>query len=415
MKIPALLFAAALGWTLSIQAKEASAPSSLGSADFRPTPEQPFGWRGDGSGRFPGATPVTEWSLTKNVRWSAVVGRSYSSPIVVDRLVLLTSEPNLLLCLDRADGREKWRLQTTPADLADGPARAEAAEYKPKDTGMAAATPVTDGTTVYVVFANGIVRAVDLAGKPKWTAFVDAKQNTAYGRSSSPILTAGKLIVHMTNLYAFDPASGKLLWVNSEARCAYGTPAGLRLGSVDLIVTPAGDVVRADDGKTVNSQIGASSNSSPVVQDGLVHFGEKDVRAIRLGAEFKDESVWNGEITGEVFGSPLLHDGLMFTVSGKGELIAFDARKKGSADPVIDARALFGEPGAEPIAYASLTLAGRHLFLNSNQGEIVVLEATREARLVAKNKLQDGSGASPVFSGADLFLRDGEKLFCIGR
>jgi hypothetical protein len=179
-------------------------------------------------------------------------------------------------------------------------------------------------------------------------------------------------------------------------------------------VTPSGDVVRADDGKTVNSQIGNAANASPLSQDGLVYYGEKDVRAIRLGAEFKDESVWNGEIPVEVFGSPLLHDGVLFTVASKGELFAFDAGKKGSAEPVIGARELFGEPGAQPLAYASLALAGKYLFLNSTQGEIIVLEATREAKVVARNTLGDGSGASPVFAGRDLFLRDGDKLFCIG-
>jgi outer membrane protein assembly factor BamB len=403
-----------LAGALAIQARDAGPPVPLGSPEFRPTPERPFGWRGDGTGRFPGATPVTEWSLTKNVRWSAVVGKSYSSPVVTDKLVLVTSEPDLLLCLDRAAGKELWRAKVTPADLSDAQARAAALEYKAKDTGMAAATPVTDGKSVYVVFANGIVRALDLGGKAKWTAFIDAKQNTAYGRSASPILTAGRLVVHMTNLYAFDPATGKQLWENTEARCAYGTPLGLRLGGADLVVTPAGDVFRADDGKNVNSQIGNSSNSSPVTQDGMIYFGEKDVRAIRLGAEFKDESVWNSEIAGEVFGSPLLHDGLMFTATGKGELFAFDTRKKGAAEPVIDARALFGEPGAEPVAYSSLTLAGKFLFLASNQGEVVVLEATREAKPVGKNRLKDGSGSAPVFSGKDMFLRDGDSLYCIG-
>lgn len=34
----------------------------LGSPDFYPSPERPVGWRGDGSGRFPGATPPTTWS-----------------------------------------------------------------------------------------------------------------------------------------------------------------------------------------------------------------------------------------------------------------------------------------------------------------------------------------------------------------
>jgi len=32
-----------------------------GSPDFRPTPEQPVGWRGDGSGRYPAANPPLHW------------------------------------------------------------------------------------------------------------------------------------------------------------------------------------------------------------------------------------------------------------------------------------------------------------------------------------------------------------------
>lgn len=34
----------------------------IGSPDFRPSPERPIGWRGDGSGRYPGATPPIRWS-----------------------------------------------------------------------------------------------------------------------------------------------------------------------------------------------------------------------------------------------------------------------------------------------------------------------------------------------------------------
>src|SRR4029077_1165620 len=83
----------------------ASDSAPLGSPDFRPSPEHPFGFRGDGSGCFPGATPTTEWSPKKNIRWSTAVGRSYSSPILTDKCVLVMSEPNLLLCLDRANGQ----------------------------------------------------------------------------------------------------------------------------------------------------------------------------------------------------------------------------------------------------------------------------------------------------------------------
>jgi outer membrane protein assembly factor BamB len=406
---------AVLVGTLSLQAKDAAIPAPLGSPDFRPSPDHPFGWRGDGSGRYPGATPVLEWSLSKNVRWSAVVGKSYASPIVVDAVVLVLSEPNLLVAVDRATGKEKWKKEIVAAELPDSAARSTAEEYKAKDTGFTAATPVTDGSRIYLILANGIVQAVDLSGKTAWTSFIDARQNTAYGRSSSPILADGKLIVHMTNLYAFDPASGKQLWMNAEARCQYGTPATLRLNQATLIVTPAGDVLSAADGKNLNSQIGNTSNVSPLVQDGLIYFAEKDVRAIRLGADYKDESVWNGEINSEVFGSPVLAGGLLFTATGKGELVVFDAGKKGSVEPLVEARPLFGEEGgAQPVAYSSFAMAGKHLFLNSLTGDIVVLEATREAKQVARNRLKEGSGSAPVFSGRDLFLRDGDRLYCIG-
>ncbi|MCY3018146.1 MAG: PQQ-like beta-propeller repeat protein [Planctomycetota bacterium] len=400
-------------------AADPSAPGLLGAPGFEPSPQQPFGWRGDGSGRFPGATPPLEWSLKKNVRWSTVVGRSYSSPIVTAKLVFVTSEPNLLVCLDRADGKVIWKVEMKPTDVADEKGRKMAAGYEvaPAGAGMTAATPLTDGKNVYAVFANGIVRAVGLDGEPQWTTFIDAEQNTGYGRSSSPILAAGKLIVHMTNLYAFDPATGKQLWVNAKTKSRYGTPTGFTLGANNLIVTPAGDVVRVDDGTSVAASIGNTLHSSPVAADGVVYFCEKDVSAVRLAAAFKDEELWSGEIEGELFGSPLLHDGVLFTANAQGELIAFNTAAKGSTDPLIAPRSLLGEvkdKTGKPIAYASLALAGKHLFLNTTIGDIIVLEATREAKPVARNSLRDGTGSAPVFSGKEMFLRDGDKLFCIG-
>ena len=400
--------------TFAVAAFAAETGPALGAPDFRPTPEHAFGFRGDGSGRFPSAPPPTEWSLIKNVRWSAVVGRSFSSPIVTDKFVYLTSEPNLLFCLNRADGKVAWKLEVTPALLSDEKSRAAAAEYKAKESGMTAATPLLDGETLYSVYANGIILAVDLNGKPKWTAYIDAEQTTAYGRSASPIIYTGKLIVHMTNLYAFDPATGKQVWVNNEAKTTYGSPGGTKIAGTELIVTSGGDIVRAGDGKGLNSGLGPSFHTTPGIQDGIIYFGDHEITAIKLNDKFKEEEQWNGDVTGDVFGSPLLHDGLLYTVSALGELCAFDLKGKGSAKPVIEGRMLFGDPTGSPVAYASLTLGGKHLFINSLRGETVVLEATREAKEVGRNSLKEGSGASPVFFGKDLFLRDGDKLYCIG-
>jgi outer membrane protein assembly factor BamB len=388
----------------------------LGSAGFAPSPERPFGWRGDGSGRFVGATPPTVWSETKNVRWSTRVGPGYASPILTEKQIFVTSEPNLLICLDRGSGKVVWQIEIKPDSLADAMSRKAAAEYEPPrdGAGMMAATPLTDGKTVYAVVANGIFCATDLEGKRKWTAFIDADQNTGYGRSSSPLLVAGKLIVHVTNLYAFDPTTGKQLWVNTEAASKYGTPTSLRAGEADLIVTPEGDAVRASDGKIVDSTVGKAIHTSPVAVAGVVYFGEAAVNGSRFDARGKAKELWSGDIRDEVFGSPLVHDGLLFTATGKGELLAFAAQGMGEQPAIIKKRQLLGRSEAKvPRVYASITLAGKHLYLDSNRGEIVVLEATRDATLVARNRLASGAGSSPIFSGKDMFLRDGDRLFCI--
>jgi outer membrane protein assembly factor BamB len=310
-----------------------------------------------------------------------------------------------------------WKAEIKPSDLTDEKSRKAAGKYDaPKDgSGLSAATPLTDGKNIYVVLANGIICAINLDGKRKWTVGIDADPTTGYGRSSSPILVAGKLIVHMSNLYALDPSTGRQLWVNTEAKSSYGTPDLLRIGDVDLIVTPNGDVVRAADGKSVASEIGRATHSSPVqCGEGVVCFGNGETHALRLNAAFKEEEVWNGTVGGDVFGSPLLHDDMLFITTGAGELFAFNASGKGEQEPLFEGRKLFeNENMGGPTAYASLTLAGGYLFFNSNKGETVVLEATRAARFVARNKLPGGTGSSPVFSGTDMFLRDGDRLFCI--
>ena len=65
----------------------------------------PVGWRNDGTGRFPSATPPSEWSSDKNVLWKASLpGSSYASPIVVGEFLFVASDPAELLCVRRADG-----------------------------------------------------------------------------------------------------------------------------------------------------------------------------------------------------------------------------------------------------------------------------------------------------------------------
>ena len=95
-----------------------SADARLGSPDCRPTPERPIGWRGDGTGRYPGATPPLAWSRTRaadggwqttGIVWAARLPHaSVASPIVVGDRIFVTSEVNDLACLDKRTGRVLW-------------------------------------------------------------------------------------------------------------------------------------------------------------------------------------------------------------------------------------------------------------------------------------------------------------------
>src|SRR5687768_15872880 len=68
------------------------------------------GWRGDGSGRYPEASPPTTWSKTENVAWKVRLPKnSHTSLIVVDDLLFTMAEPAELLCLKASTGEIAWR------------------------------------------------------------------------------------------------------------------------------------------------------------------------------------------------------------------------------------------------------------------------------------------------------------------
>lgn len=121
MTVAARCAVAALVVVASVRLVAADTPP-LGSPQFRPTPDQPVGWRGDGSGRYPGATPPTTWErkrtadgyATKNILWAAPLPNTgVSTPIVVGDRIFVTCEPSDLLCLDKATGRVLW-VRSTP-------------------------------------------------------------------------------------------------------------------------------------------------------------------------------------------------------------------------------------------------------------------------------------------------------------
>jgi RNA polymerase sigma factor (sigma-70 family) len=97
----------------------ADAKAPLGAVSHLPTPEHPYGWRGDGTGRFPAANPPITWNRTRNgggyetkgIVWATPLpnaGKGASSPVIVGDRIFLTTDPADITCLDKKTGRILW-------------------------------------------------------------------------------------------------------------------------------------------------------------------------------------------------------------------------------------------------------------------------------------------------------------------
>ena len=383
------------------------------AADHGLPPARPVGWRGDGSGKFLSANPVTGWKPGKNVLWKSAVGPGHSSPIVVGRRLLITSEPDLLVCLDVETGRELWRKAHKLAAVSD-----EAAEKGARHSsqyGDANPTAVSDGKCVWIFLGTGLVACHDLEGRSRWMNWYDLRQTTSYGRTASPLLVADRLLVHFGPLVCLDPATGKVLWRNDDARASYGTPAVTRVGEVDVVVTPKGHIVRVSDGETLAADLGNCMYTSPLVQNRVVYFLDGDMSAVLLPKKAENRTeckeLWSGELTGKFFASPLVHRGRVYTVDKAGRYYVIDVS---TGKVILDKKLEFtqGKNGAS--VYPSLCLSGRNIFISNDAGETIILKPGDQGLVVGSGSLPGGSGGTPTFSGRWMLARGGKFLYCLG-
>jgi len=378
----------------------------------------PVGWRNDGSGRYPGATPPLEWSETRNVLWKTKIGpNKYSSPIVVGGKVFVVADPDLLVCVDAADGTILWKASNGVADL---PGNVEAIKRPLGDAGNTTPTPVSDGRLVTAVFGNGIVSCYDLKGDRQWIQQFPMKPATEYGRAASPLLAGGKLLVMLSCLIALEPATGRELWRNKDVPELYGTPVAATFGGTEVVATPSGHVVRVEDGKVLASGLGGLNFASPIIADGTVYGIQAGAGAQRLSVAEPDrweaKQAWEQELDGTFYASALCDQGLIYAVSNLNLFYILDAKD----GKILVSQDLNGPeragaaPSVAPNLYPSLALAGGRIYVLNDQGDAVVVEAGRQYKELKRNHLGVGHGGAPAFEGKRLYLRSGPDLYCLG-
>jgi outer membrane protein assembly factor BamB len=274
--------------------------------------------------------------------------------------------------------------------------------------GNTTSTPVTDGRFVWASFANGIVSSHSVDGSRNWMHFIE-KPNPRH--TSSPVLSGDLLIVHFKQLTALDAATGQIRWqVATPPR--NGTPVLARVAENEWIITPAGSVVRVKDGHLVAEKLFDLAYCSPIVQDDIVYAVERGTtKAIQLAEPESNEVaakvLW--EIRGaedDRLASPLIHDGLLYSIGGKGIFEVVDAK---TGERVYRKRLDFGNGRPDP----SVAKAGDVLFVSNNLGSTLLLKTGRNFELVSRNELE-GFSSSPFFEAGRLYIRAPKHLYCLG-
>ncbi len=367
-----------------------------------------------------------EWSEEHNVAWKrALPGRGFSSPVVLDGQIWLTTafedEPSLhALALDEESGAVIHDIEVfRPASWQDSHL----------ENSYASPTPVIEAGRVYVHFGTYGTAALDTAdGKVIWRNDSLHIEHEV-GPGSSPILFENLLVVHFDGtdqqfVAALDKATGAVVWKaprffesdeKGPHRKAFATPIVVHHLGRPQLVSPGADQVSGLDPRT-GEEIwrvryeGYSVVPQPVAGLGRVFVDTGYIKphllAIRLGGRgdvTESHVEWNYHWQVPANPSPLMVGDRIFMVSDWGIASWLDARRGED----LWRQRLGGRYWASPL-YAH----GR-VYLFAADGESLVLAAADEYRQLAVNRLEAEIRATPAISGRAFFVRSATHLYRI--
>ena len=443
--IGGFLFILSLGLSEGLPKRIAEAERLLGAAetadatDSHPTDQAPAvdaaapqellqNWprfRGpDGGGVSPLTNVPASWDpkTGAGIAWKVPVPtRGFGSPIVWGSQVFLSggdARQREVVCLDGKSGQVLWR---KPVVNVPG-APAQPAEV-PESTGYAAPTMATDGRRVYVMFANGDCAAFNLDGRLAWSKNFGALKNP-YGSATSLATWRDRLIVqldqgdpedNLSKLYALDGRTGQALWQRPrKVGASWATPLVIEAAGKAQVITLAVPHViaySAIDGAELWRLEGLNGEitPSPVFAKGLliVASPSEKLMAIRpdgQGDVTKTHVAWAFEDNVPDVTSPLSNGELVFMITTSGMLTCLDAK---------DGKKLW-DHDYETEFHASPSLAANRLYLFSQKGTAVVVEAAREFKELFRTEMGDGFHASPAFAADRIFLRGLTNAWCLG-
>jgi outer membrane protein assembly factor BamB len=365
-----------------------------------------------------------------------------NSPVVWDDRVFLSGgDDNKLqvFCFDAVSGRLLWTGDVTRAPLKSDEEPFEVME----GTGFASPTVVTDGRRVYAIFATGDIGGFDFNGKRIWTRSLGIP-DSSYGYASSLTMYRNLTLIQydqggpedgMSKMIALDGFTGQTVWETKRpVPNSWSSPIINKIGDEVQLLT-CGDpwVIAYDPAKGTElwraKCLYGDIAPSLIYANGLVFGIEPYSKLVAIrpdgqGDVTETHIAWSIEEGTPDICSPVSNGELIFLLTTEGLLSCYkvadgkrlweqDLRENFWASP-----SLVLAPAPAPVlrqedAEASRGSGGDKLYLLTEEGVMLIVQAGPEYKELARCELGEECRASPAFADGCIYIRGLENLYCI--
>ncbi len=393
-------------------------------------------WRGPNNNGVAESDAPLKFSDTENVKWRIPIpGKGNSTPVISDGTIYLTTAREtgtdaetgalvkhdfLVIAVDMETGKEVWRKTATTAEPHEG--------YHRRYGSFASNSPVTDGEVLIASFGSRGVYAYDLDGTLIWKKDLGPMHmRMAFGEGIAPVLHGNSLILQndhegQSYIVVLDKSTGEERWrAEREERSSWPQPIVVEYDGREQLVTSSTRVRSYDfeTGDLIWEAGGLGANAIPAVINvdnemviAMTGYRDPNLLAIKLGGkgditDNPDFVKWTNQRGNAYSASPVLHDGILYFVTDRGMVNAFNA---------VTGEKYYHQQRL-PDSYtfkASPVAAHGKLYLASEEGDVIVLKMGPEYEVLAVNKMGDEMFvSSPIVLDGKLFLRSQDELFCI--
>jgi len=351
-------------------------------------------------------------------------GPGHSSPVLWGDRIFLTCTHDArkereVVCLDARSGKTLWS-----TNMPFAPYRHN------RLNSFAASTPAVDAERVYINWISGgtfVALALDHAGHKLWRREMgDFKAK--HGAGASPIALGGLMIVGNDNmetsfLAGLDGRTNETVWrIDRSSRAtSYITPAVYRPegGDPELVfVSEANGMTGVDpvSGKKKwesKKLFTLKSVSSPVVAGSVIFAtagkggGGRESAAVRPGDSQTGREptvVWTLDRDLPYVPTPIAIGEHLYILSDAGVMTCV----------LADTGKLVWRENLDGKFYASPVCVNGRIYVVTRSGEVIVLRAGSQYRVLARSTLPEKSDATPAIANGRMYIRTLNHLVCIG-